>query len=222
MNLSSLIFSSNNSMSKNYSDIAPKSPYDDDYLSHEVDSSNQSLNNNFEREKYVVDNYQPDQPDQSEQPDYDEKNISNIFTVNYVDLQRYVGLWYEIARLPVPYENNPVNVTAFYSLNNDGTIKIVNSEIIDGREISLSGVGVPIDETNSKLKIDFGNGRTGYYMIVQLGKNYDFSVVSSLNKNYLWILSRTKTISYELSDFLVNWMEKNGYEIENLVITPQF
>jgi apolipoprotein D and lipocalin family protein len=184
---------------KNYDIISPKSPYDSEQR--------------YQEEKMIVDNYHEDR----------EYNLENnyIKTVDYVNLKKYSGLWYEIFRLPVPFENDPKNVTAEYTLNKDESINVLNSEIIEGRVISISGSAVPIDNTNSKLQIDFGNGRIGYYFIVKLGRNYEFSLVSSPDKKYAWLLSRTKDVSIDLLDELYIWMQNENYEVEKILITPQ-
>jgi len=154
---------------------------------------------------------------------YDNMIASDLETVPEVNLERYAGTWYEIARLPVEFEKDPSNVTAEYTLNGDGTVTVKNSEIINGRTISIVGTATPVDETNSKLKIDFNQGFIGDYWIVQLDEqNYYTALVSSPNKQQAWILYREKNIPLEIAAYLFDWMEEHGYPVEKLLVTPQY
>ena len=139
-----------------------------------------------------------------------------------VNIKKYLGLWYEIARYPVPYEDNKaVNITAEYSLNDDNTISVKNSEYVNGKKIIIFGKGYNIDNSFSKLKIDFNMGFLGDYWIVKLADNYSYAIVSSSDKNVLWILSRTKTIPNSLYDELIEWLENNNYDINKIINTLQ-
>ena len=135
-----------------------------------------------------------------------------------IDIKKYLGLWYEIARLPVPYESNfATNITAEYSLNKDGTIQVKNSEFLNGRKIVIFGKGYNTDDTFTKLKIDFNMGFLGDYWIVKIADDYSYSIVSSSNKNALWILSRTKNMPDELYNKLIDWLEINNYNLDKLI-----
>jgi apolipoprotein D and lipocalin family protein len=121
-------------------------------------------------------------------------------TVDYVDLDRYLGLWYEQGRIPVYFERNCERTTAEYSYNADKTIRIDNECYRNG--VKGGGIGKafpdPADTTksNSKLKVEFSSTLNikGNYWIVRLDKDYSYVVISSPNYAYLWILSRVSII----------------------------
>jgi apolipoprotein D and lipocalin family protein len=145
---------------------------------------------------------------------------TQIKTVPNVDLGRYLGLWYEIARTPVSFEDpRAVNITAEYSLSPDRTIRVVNTQTVDGVRSSAIGYAYPIDTTGSKLQVVFNKFIVGDYWIVQLGNNYEYSVVSNSNGSNLWILSRTKTLP-NLSE-IVSELAIKGLDVHKLVFTKQ-
>jgi apolipoprotein D and lipocalin family protein len=127
-------------------------------------------------------------------------------TVDHVDLDRYLGLWYEQSRIPVYFEWNCERTTAEYSYNADKTIRVDNQCYRHG--IKSGGIGKaypdPGDTTksNSKLKVEFGTKLIiqGDYWIVRLDKDYSYVVVSSPDYSNLWILSRVSIIDQKLYD----------------------
>ena len=129
-------------------------------------------------------------------PSMDEKqlNINSPQTVNHVDVDRYLGRWYEQASIPANFEKGCVNTQAFYSLIDSKTIKVDNLCYVDGKKKESLGKGFIEDNTNAKLKVVFNPifKFGGQYWIVKLGdaQNYGYSVVSSPDYKYLWILSR--------------------------------
>lgn len=113
-------------------------------------------------------------------------------TVPYVDVKSYLGVWYEQAVIPFYFERGCSKTTATYSLNKDGTIRVDNKCIRDGKSVESVGKAIPEDSTNAKLKVEFVQTLDigGQYWIVRLAKDYSYSVVSSPNYRYLWILYR--------------------------------
>ena len=150
-------------------------------------------------------------------------------TVNHVDLKRYIGLWYEIAKIPNRFQKNCTgNTTARYSLNEDGTIKVVNScREEDGEMNTSEGIAKVVDKkTNSKLEVSFVsifgiNLFWGDYWIIGLGDDYDYAVIGTPNRKYGWILSRTKQLPEEKLNEANNILRKNGYNPNDFVMTLQ-
>lgn len=145
--------------------------------------------------------------------------------VGAVDLHRYLGKWYEIATIPQRFQKGCVCVTAEYSLNTDGTIKVVNS----CRKESPSGpfkqvIGrakVVAGSNNAKLRVSFFRPFWGDYWIVGLDPDYQWAIVSNAQGSTCWILARTPRIAPHLYDQLVRRCQELGINTTKLVPTPQ-
>lgn len=133
-----------------------------------------------------------------------------------IDLQRYGGTWYEIAAFPQVFEAGCSNVTAQYSLNDDGSIQVVNTCLVNGRLRQVEGRAVPTSEDNSKLKVSFFPGMAGDYWIEAIDPNYQWALVGSPARDSLWILSRTKQLSQTVVDDLVAQAYYLGYDVDRL------
>jgi len=147
----------------------------------------------------------------------------HLDTVKNVDIQKYKGTWYEIARFEHFFEKGCKNVTATYELKNDGDIKVINScvNIDDNSKKQATGVVFVADETNSKLRVSFFRPFYGDYWILDLDKDYTYALVGTPSREYLWILSRTKTIPKNIKQKLVNKISKLGFEKQKLIWTIQ-
>ncbi|MEJ2545696.1 MAG: lipocalin family protein, partial [Calditrichaceae bacterium] len=118
-------------------------------------------------------------------------------TVNYVDLNRYVGVWYEIAKIPNRFQKQCVsNTTATYSMNEDGTIKVINRCLQDdGSEDEAIGEARVVDTTSyAKLEVSFVSIFCvhlfwGDYWIIGLDESYQYAIVGTPSRKYGWILS---------------------------------
>ncbi len=143
--------------------------------------------------------------------------------------ERYTGLWYEIARYDTPNDEDLVAVTAEYTLNEDGTLSILNRGLVgnlDGPCTSTEGVARVVDpETNAKLKVKMTRPNMPYknfeYWIIDLGEYYSYSVVSNSNKSSLYILSRTPTIEESTYQDLIDSLTTRGFDPERIVPTLQ-
>ena len=148
-------------------------------------------------------------------------------TVPFVDVEQYLGKWYEIARLPQIFQPGCTAVTAEYSLNDDGSVEVFNfCRILDpkrGLPISITGRAVPIDDTNSKLAVTFFNGLArGSYWILELDENYQWALVGDPDRISLYVLSREPVLDDAiLNDLLDLAVDKHGYDISRLVFTKQ-
>lgn len=147
---------------------------------------------------------------------FEEKQIEpKMKTVGSVDLERYTGLWYEIARYPNEFEKDLVGVTALYALSENGTFDIVNRGYIknfNGERKKSLGTGWPCNETNSKLKVQFFWPFNGNYWIIELAPDYSYAVVGEPTRKYLWILYRKPVMpDYLYNELLERIVEKHGY-----------
>ncbi|MDD2366666.1 MAG: lipocalin family protein [Desulfuromonadaceae bacterium] len=144
-------------------------------------------------------------------------------TAAKVDIARYMGLWHEIARLEHRFQKNCVGSMAKYTLRSDGEIDVVNSCINEnnGKRTEAKGVAWSVDPVdNSRLKVSFFWPFRGDYWIVELGEKYDYAVVGSPNRKYLWILSREPEMSESLYDVIVSRLRSQGFPVDALVRRP--
>ncbi len=133
------------------------------------------------------------------------------------ELDRYLGRWYEIARLPHYFERDMTAVTADYSLRPDGKIRVVNSGVRDGNPHSATAVAVPGgDPETGMLRVSFFRPFYADYRIIHLEPDYSAAIVTSGTTDYLWILARSPQISAsQLNDYL-NRIRNWGFDVEKL------
>ena len=148
---------------------------------------------------------------------------SELEVVGAVDLSRYAGRWYEIARLPNRFEKKCADsVTATYTLRSDGKVDVVNRcRKANGEYTTAKGKAKIVDKkTNAKLKVTFFWPFYGDYWILDLGSNYEYAVVGAPNRDYLWILSRTPQLDEQLYQGLLAKMAARGFDTERIIRTP--
>jgi apolipoprotein D and lipocalin family protein len=140
-------------------------------------------------------------------------------TVKKVDLKQYKGTWYEIARFEHFFEKGCKNVTATYILTKDNKIKVLNSctKIDTNEKKEATGVAYAVDNTNSKLKVSFFRPFYGDYWIVDLADDYSYVAVGTPSREYLWILSRTKTIDEKIKQNLITKLTKSGFDTRKFI-----
>jgi apolipoprotein D and lipocalin family protein len=140
-----------------------------------------------------------------------------------VNLEKYLGEWYEIARIPYKYEKGCYNTKAIYSKSNDGSIKILNicnKGSVDGELSTVEGKAYVVDkETNARLKVQFQWPFKGDYCILDVGKDYEYALVGSHDRNHLWILSRSHKINGNSLKKLKNIATREGFDVERLLFT---
>ena len=140
-------------------------------------------------------------------------------SVPKVDLNRYTGRWYEIAKYPNSFERKCYrNVTAAYTLRSDGKISVVNAcATREGKLTQSNGWAKVIDQkTGSKLKVTFFWPFFGDYWIIDLSPNYEYAVVGEPSRKYLWILSRTAKIDDKLYAEIAGRLAAKGYDASKL------
>lgn len=144
--------------------------------------------------------------------------------VQNFDKSKYLGTWYEIARLDFYFERNLINTTANYSLNEDGTIRVVNRGYEPFKKIWKESVGKAkfIDKENvGMLKVSFFGPFYGGYNVVALDSNYQYAMVAGEELSYLWILSRQKTIPEHIKKQYLEIAQKIGYKTSDLLWVKQ-
>ena len=150
-------------------------------------------------------------------------------TVDHVDLERYMGKWYEIARFPFKQQEGCFNTFATYSLQ-ENSVKVLNRCLkggFDGKESIANGKAVVVDKnSNAKLKVSFIPFHPpwigwGNYWVIELGEEYEFAVVSEPRRKYLWILSRTQKMDSAVYQELISRLEHKGFDTSRLIKTPQ-
>jgi apolipoprotein D and lipocalin family protein len=144
----------------------------------------------------------------------------DLEVVSKVDLEKYLGKWYEAARLPFKFEDDCTDITATYGLNNDGSVSVLNECLKDGKLKQSKGKAKIVDKvTGAKLKVTFFWPFYGDYWIINLGKNYEYSVVGTPNRKYLWILSRAKRMDEGLYSQLIEFVKSKGFDVDRLIKT---
>lgn len=148
-----------------------------------------------------------------------------IQAVDGFEVDRYLGTWYEIARLDHSFERGLSNVSATYSRRDDGGLKVLNKgfDDEDGKWSEAEGKAYFIDKPElGRLKVSFFGPFYGGYNIIKLDKeNYSYVLVCGDTREYLWILSRTKSLSDELQNELIGFAKANGFATDNLIFVAQ-
>ena len=156
----------------------------------------------------------------------DENKYPPLSNVPKVDINRYLGLWYEIARIDHSFQKECVASTAEYSLRPDGYIKVVNKcrkKNLNGEITSVEGKAWIIDkDSNAWLKVQFFWPFRGDYVIIDLDeKEYQYAVVGHPSRNYLWILSRRPQMDDETYGEIMSKISKQGYDLGRIKKYPQ-
>jgi len=142
--------------------------------------------------------------------------------VPHVELEKYLGKWYEIAHLPAKFQEGCNETTATYTLLKDGSISVLNQSTKNGKMKQAKGKAKVVDKnSNAKLKVTFFWPFYGDYWIIKLGNDYDYSVVGTPNRKYLWILSRTPQMDEKLYSQLVEYAKSKGFDVNKLIKTLQ-
>jgi len=142
---------------------------------------------------------------------------ASLTTVDYVDLQRYLGKWYDIAHYPQSFQKGCACTTAEYNLNEDGTIRVVNTCNKEGRKKVSKGIARVKDKTtNAKLSVTFFWPFSGKYWIIDLADDYSYAVVGHPSHRYLWILSRTPQMEDYVYLDVLSRIRAKGYDLSKL------
>ena len=146
-------------------------------------------------------------------------------TVPRVDLQRYMGEWYEIASFPQRFQKGCVASKATYTLRDDGKVSVLNEcrdKTLDGKLRQSKGIAWVVDNGgNARLKVRFFWPFSGDYWIIDLGSNYEYAVVGHPKRNYLWILSRVPQMDASTYDGILERLKVQNYDLGRLEKTLQ-
>jgi len=150
---------------------------------------------------------------------------AELTVVDFVDLDRYLGKWHEIASYPTWFQRGCTASTAEYALLPDGKIEVINrcrNDRTDGPVKESKGKAEVVDpNTNAKLKVWFFWPFKGNYWIIDLDDTYQWAVVGEPKRKYLWILSRTPTMEESLYQEIVSRLPAKGYDPAKLKRTQQ-
>ena len=145
--------------------------------------------------------------------------------VTYVDIERYLGKWYEIALYPNWFEKGCFRSTAFYEKMKNGQIKVTNQCRMHGPDGELNeAIGkatIADSKTNAKLKVQFFWPFKGDYWIIDLDSDYRYAIVSEPDRQYLWILSRSPIMDVQTLEILKTKIYNKGFDLTYLKQTLQ-
>lgn len=147
---------------------------------------------------------------------------ASLQPVQHVELKRYVGQWYDIAHYPNKYQDGCQDSTVRFSLRDNGEIDVLNScqDKQNGTLHHADGHGWVIDApNNARLKISYFWPFRKEYMIIDQGKDYDYSVICTTDRKNLWIIARTPNISKDVFDRILLNLEKQEFHRDNLIKT---
>jgi apolipoprotein D and lipocalin family protein len=140
--------------------------------------------------------------------------------VPHVELEKYLGKWYEIAHLPARFQEGCSDTTATYTLSKDGSISVLNECTRNGKVKQAKGKAKVVDKnTGAKLKVTFFWPFYGDYWIIKLGNDYEYAVVGTPNRKYLWILNRTPKMDDNLYSQITKFAKSKGFNVEDLIRT---
>lgn len=147
----------------------------------------------------------------------------NTSTVKKLDIPRFMGKWYEIARYEHSFEKGMTHVTAEYSLKPDGKIQVINKGIKNGKAKEIVGKAKQPDpvEYPGRLKVSFFLWFYADYYILELDENYQCAIIGSSSDKYLWILSRTPELPKAQLDKLLANIKQRGYDLSRLIFVEQ-
>jgi apolipoprotein D and lipocalin family protein len=149
----------------------------------------------------------------------------NTKTVEKVELEKYLGTWYEIARFQHSFEKDLVGCSATYSIRTDGKIKVLNKgfkNTLNGKLSIAEGKAKPVLNIPGKLKVSFFWIFYADYNIMELdSENYQWALIGSKTDKYLWILCRTPQMDEKIYQMLIDKAKARGYDISKLIKVAQ-
>lgn len=149
----------------------------------------------------------------------------DLETVKELDLTKYAGTWYEIARLPNSFEKNLECVTATYTVLPNNKVEVLNKGYTNAdtsKMKSIKGVAwMPDNNHPGQLKVRFFWTFSGRYWVIALDKEYNYALVGDPSRKYLWILSKSSTLDNQTYRTLVNIGKESGFDVEKLMMVNQ-
>lgn len=153
------------------------------------------------------------------------KTPQDLPTVKEVNLQKYVGTWYEIARLPNRFEKGLTCITATYTLKENGEIGVLNQgyllENVSEKSQDKGKAWVPNANYPGRLKVQFFWPFAGDYYIIHLDDDYQYVLVGSPNRKFLWVLSKNKQLDEAIYQKLLTIAKEQGFDISTMIKVNQ-
>ncbi|GIU46290.1 hypothetical protein TUM4438_21720 [Shewanella sairae] len=150
---------------------------------------------------------------------------SGIEPVKGFELPRYLGTWYEVARLDHSFERGLNQVTATYSMKDDGGVKVINRGFSTAEQSwdEAEGKAYFVDSPDiGHLKVSFFGPFYGAYVVYELDyQDYQYAFITSYNRDYLWFLSRTPTVDDALKQQFIEQANKLGFATEQIIWVKQ-
>ncbi|MDO7085231.1 lipocalin family protein [Pseudocolwellia sp. AS88] len=140
------------------------------------------------------------------------------------ELQKYLGKWYEIARLDHSFERGLSQISAEYSLKDDGGVKVINRGFSkeDNQWNQAEGKAYFVnDVTQGYLKVSFFGPFYGSYVVFELDEDYQYAFVSGPDTEYLWLLARTPTVDKKILNKFVAMSKARGFNTKNIIYVEQ-
>ena len=141
-------------------------------------------------------------------------------TVHPIDLNRYLGYWYEIARFDHAFERGVYYSMAHYTMREDGKINVLNTGIKDGRADEATAIA-KTTEVPGLLRVSFFGPFFSDYRIMMIDSEYQYALVGGSSNKYLWILSRTPQLDEEVKATILAEADRRGYDINRLIWVKQ-
>lgn len=146
------------------------------------------------------------------------------YRVEQIEPERYLGLWYEFASIPVGFQARCTATTAEYGLIEDGTISVHNEchlDEVDGTLSAIDGIATPVDERFSHLEVSFFSSFSSDYYVIETdgtdsSEPYEWAVVSTFNDEVLWVLSRTPSMTEERYELIVDRLAQRYLPVDTL------
>lgn len=148
--------------------------------------------------------------------------------VDTLDLAKYSGLWYEIARTPFFFERKCYCSTAKYTLNNDGTVGVENScnwksplgelNVAEGKASPVDDVKGTVTTGNLKVKIGWASSS---YLVLDVDDDYQYALVGNPDRNHMWVLSRSPSLDEKIYYTLIDEAREQGYDVSKIIKTYQ-
>jgi apolipoprotein D and lipocalin family protein len=151
-------------------------------------------------------------------------SFPELKTISNIDLQKYSGTWYEIARLPNSFEKGLKNITATYEIIDGTHVRVINKGVKeDGKVGTARGKAkIPNLKEPAKLKVTFFWPFYGKYWIFNLDeKDYQYALIGEPSRKYFWILARTSKIDETLYQSLLKIAADNAFDVSKVMKTPQ-
>lgn len=143
-------------------------------------------------------------------------------TTPTLDIRRFMGRWYEIARYEHRFEKGMTHVSATYTLSGNGKIEVLNEGLKEGKHKQIKGrAKQPNPQDPGKLKVSFFLWFYSDYYVLYIDPEYRYLLVGSSSDKYLWIMSREKSLAKETLDQLIDKLRMRGYDTDKLLFVAQ-